>query len=196
MSKEVIEILEKYLPPSGAGTAREKQRMNLTRELSILVERLESNPNQQTQSVEELRERFEKESDHPYKTDPKEIFNQFVPFLNNPAMRVEKLHSEAYLTQMWKLANSQTHDDFLENGMDIRELNNNLMRLESDWYCDKKMGLEDKKCKTQCANCSSQSLSNPPIKREGEKECEHPIPNRSYVGEGYLKCGICNKEFK
>lgn len=34
---KVSEILEKYLPPDGEGTPREKLRMNLHREISILV---------------------------------------------------------------------------------------------------------------------------------------------------------------
>ncbi len=34
---EVSKILDKYLPPNGIGTEREMLRMNLHREISILV---------------------------------------------------------------------------------------------------------------------------------------------------------------
>jgi len=31
---------------------------------------------------------------------------------------------------------------------------------------------------------------------EGSEICEHPRDKRTYIGEGYLRCGVCKKEFK
>lgn len=33
-------------------------------------------------------------------------------------------------------------------------------------------------------------------KYECKPDCLHPISKRTYIGEGYLKCGVCQKEFK
>ena len=41
-----------------------------------------------------------------------------------------------------------------------------------------------------------QALQQANVSRLSEQVCLHPREHRSYIGEGYLRCGICGAEFR
>lgn len=40
------------------------------------------------------------------------------------------------------------------------------------------------------------SQYKPKLPFEDYNKCIHPMAKRTYIGEGYIKCGVCNKDFK
>ena len=81
------------------------------------------------------------------------------------------------------------------------DVDDTVMAMDKDQFVKIVVEYLNKRALAENTPTSKKQLATPAVSKSVEPVrkptvCVHPIPQRTYVGHGWLKCGVCGEEFQ